>query len=188
MATVDSYREKTFSCPQCGWTGLGKDCVRRELFRDLFEIDCPGCGDKIELISLPLVSEILNTARRLGELDPSGTALFPYNSPSEGAGRFLYDPEQLPNIFEEFIVLTWDCDGQQPKANIFIKHGSRIIWREPCSDKGWERFKEIGEILKEKYGSRLKDLIPTTKAEIDFFGNSRALSSAFAQYRESFKK
>lgn len=82
----------------------------------------------------------------------------------------LYSPRQLPELDGEGIVLTWDQDG----ADSIIRYGDMTVWRERTGWEVYDRFEEIGLILKHKYGSRLVDLVPTPDSRYALLGDSSA--------------
>ncbi len=82
----------------------------------------------------------------------------------------LYSPRQLPdlpsNFADEELRFEWDQNG----ADSIVRHtdgsGSSgvVLWRECIGQTGQqasERFAEIAEVLRYKYGENLKDLVPT---------------------------
>jgi hypothetical protein len=42
-----------------------------------------------------------------------------------------------------------------------LRHGDREIWREPAYYESYQRFAEVYEILRERYGPRLAEVRPT---------------------------
>jgi len=89
----------------------------------------------------------------------------------EFAARSLKSPAQLPELEGETLVLTWDIEDEQKGGDTLIKHGERIIWREPAIYEGYERFEEVAQILKQKYRERLRDLVPTPHSEMYLYGD-----------------
>ena len=56
-------------------------------------------------------------------------------------------------------------------AETVIRHGERVIWREPAFFGYPERFEDVAVILQEKYGPHLKDVIPTWRAGDSLYGD-----------------
>ena len=80
----------------------------------------------------------------------------------------LQSPDQLPDIDGDELVFVWD----QIEPDSLIRYGSLIVWRE---DTGWEvydRFGEVADILKQKYGRRLIDMVPTLRSEYALYGDT----------------
>ena len=91
---------------------------------------------------------------------------------------------QLPDLGGESLVLTWD----QLEAESIILHEDRVIWREKTGWEVYERFEEIAGILKQKYGKRLKDLVPTTRSLYALYGDSTRAYFHVIFARESLSK
>ena len=81
----------------------------------------------------------------------------------------LKSPEQLPDIEGRKLAFTWDQEGEDS----VVRCGERIVWRERTGSRAQSRFGEIAAILQRKYGSRIKDLVPTPAAEAALYGEDR---------------
>ncbi|MBI4780821.1 MAG: HEAT repeat domain-containing protein [Oscillatoriophycideae cyanobacterium NC_groundwater_1537_Pr4_S-0.65um_50_18] len=80
----------------------------------------------------------------------------------------LSSPSQLPDLEGEMLHLEWD----QIEADSIIRHRGSIIWQERTGWEVYDRFEEIAAILKQKYGKRLTDLVPTTRSFYALYGDS----------------
>jgi hypothetical protein len=97
----------------------------------------------------------------------------------------LTAPEQLPHLPGETpLILTWD----QIEAHSLVLHGDRVIWRERTGWEVYARFEEIAGILKQRYGGRLVDLVPTPRSLYALYGDSTAACFHVAGVRESLGK
>jgi len=84
----------------------------------------------------------------------------------------LREPEQLPEIDEDSFTLVWDNEYSNPDdRRTLIKHGETLIFSEPARWEEYERFAEAADVLKARYGHRLKDLVPTPASEDWLFGD-----------------
>lgn len=81
---------------------------------------------------------------------------------------FLESKDQLPQIDQNLFKLYWDFDFYE-RATL-IKLGDSVIWKEPVTNNGYERFHKVGGILKSKYGKRLIDLIPQERSFDELIG------------------
>lgn len=93
----------------------------------------------------------------------------------------LYSPRQLPDLEGDALTLTWDQIG----AETVITHGDRVVWRERTGWEVYDRFAEIVEILRHKYGSRLVDLAPTERSLYALYGDSSRALFHVASARQS---
>jgi len=94
----------------------------------------------------------------------------------------LSEPSQLPDIAEPSFVLHWDFADDGSRKETLIKHGDHVIFAEPAFYEGYERFIEVAEILHNRYGTALRDLIPTAASKLylcgDYSGSSRVVAAA----------
>jgi hypothetical protein len=96
----------------------------------------------------------------------------------------LYSPRQLPDLDGESMALTWDQDG----ADSIVRYGQLTVWREQSGWEVYDRFEEIALILKQKYGSRLVDLVPTPNSRYALLGDSSAAIFHVDSAREALGK
>jgi len=83
----------------------------------------------------------------------------------------LKSPEQLPELDGPKLTLVWDCVEEATRRVTVLRQGDIEIWREPALYEGYERFREIVLILKQKYGARLADVVPTPGSELYLYGD-----------------
>jgi len=60
----------------------------------------------------------------------------------------------------------------------------RTIWREMAVFEGYKRFERVAAILKDQYGSRLKELAPTPRSTLYLHGDSLTASDIVKRMRE----
>src|SRR5437868_12186368 len=70
--------------------------------------------------------------------------------------------KQLPEIEEAQFTLTWELElGHSAEERFWVvKHGERVIYREDAKYEDYHRFEVLARLIKQKYGSRVKDLVP----------------------------
>lgn len=135
------------------------------------EFDCPKCGQAVLLISYPTIEESRANWEKLSDAERQHV---------EAAERFhdkferekLKEPSDLPEIPGDEFVLTWDFVEREPgDSRTIIKVGDEEIFSEPAVYEGYERFNEVAEILKSKYGPRVRDLIPSEASLLYLYGD-----------------
>ena len=131
-----------------------------EVFADVNEMACPNCKDKIGAVSSTM--ELEDNFDRLSS------------------------PEQLPELPGESIVLIWDIE-RYDGGDTIIRFGEKVVWREPAYYEGSERFIEIVDILIQKYGSRLRDLIPSENSELLLYGDRIVSIDLIGKCREKIR-
>lgn len=88
----------------------------------------------------------------------------------------LESATQLPDIPADPLVLVWDIEFESEgetagEPYTIIKHQGRVIWRERAYYECVGRFNEVVKVLREKYGDRLKALVPTSRSETYLYGD-----------------
>jgi len=96
----------------------------------------------------------------------------------------LYSPRQLPELEGESLKLTWD----QIDADSIISHGEQIVWRERTGWEVYDRFEEITEIFRHKYGQRLVEIVPTERSRYALYGDSTRASFHVESARRSLQE
>ena len=67
--------------------------------------------------------------------------------------------------------MIWDFEADEDYGRTLIKHGDVVIFSEPARWEESRRFREVAEILKAKYGDRIKDLVPTEGSKLNLYGD-----------------
>lgn len=165
------WREHQYECPKCTWTGTGEACATGGMFQDLWEIECPKCGERLDVIQYPTIEEIRANWDKASEADKA-QVLAREAFLKQAAATELRDPEQLPEIKGDQIVLVWDKDfGDKHRNQTVIRYGDHEIWREACYYEGIGRFSTVVNLLRKKYGWRLKDVVTTLGSHVDLYGD-----------------
>jgi hypothetical protein len=59
------------------------------------------------------------------------------------------------------LAILWMGGSNSRIVRTLIKHEGVSIFSEPARYEGYRRFEDIAQILKAKYGDRIKGLVPT---------------------------
>jgi hypothetical protein len=169
----DDYKSLILECSRCHWKGTFEQ-GSVECYADLMDCTCPEChvfvSPMLAIVLFPTLEELRANADRPGVREwVQGIDGFFDRFESQK----LRGPEQLPEINDDSFSLIWDHEPSQGKddARTLIKHKDVLIFSEPaCFHCG--RFGEIAELLKAKYGDRVKDLVPTKKSESALYGEA----------------
>lgn len=163
----EEWTKKAYSCSACSWKGNGEESARGRLYRGAFlELSCPTCSEFLDVLILPSEhgcekSRENLTEDQLKELKKAEEQERKYRE------KCLAAPGQLPDLSEEDITLGWDME----QGETLVTNGELVIWREPVIYEGFDRFEQVALILKEKYGTRLKDLVPTDRSKLFLYGD-----------------
>lgn len=81
--------------------------------------------------------------------------------------------EQLPEISDPEFALSWDlemAEGATPEERHWIiRHGSQVIYREPARYEDYHRFELLARLLRQKYGTRIRDLVPADSNDVAYY-------------------
>jgi hypothetical protein len=169
----DDYKSAILECPTCHWKGTFEQGFV-EYYAQLMDTTCPRCdilkAPILAIVSYPSLEEARANSDRPGirewvqQID-SRLDLF--------EAQKLRTVEQLPEISEDSFTLIWDfeCEEHGNNARTLIKHQGVTIFSEPGRWECCERYEEVAEILRAKYGGRIKDLLPTLKSEYCLCGD-----------------
>ena len=163
-------------CSACSWSGFGRDARMGEVFEDGEAYHCPSCDAYFRFVGGPFEWESLSDPRAPAA-DRMAAAVVLTNV-EEFERSKLVDPSQLPDLEPPPVVLTWDTDGAPTNIGfVLILADGREIWREKSWFENYRRFGEVAEILQRKYGTGLRDLVPTRRSEMDLWGDKLAAPS-----------
>jgi hypothetical protein len=83
----------------------------------------------------------------------------------------LREPDQLPDLAGSALVIDWDFEERDGETWTILRHEGRELWGELAFWEGYERFAEVFEILRRRYGGRLAELRPTPASEMYLYGD-----------------
>ena len=179
----DPWREWELKCEACGWTGTGAGLTTGETFRELYEADCPRCGKTVLLVSYPTHDEV---GRNLDELDAPEREMFErateWGRRSEAAQ--LRDSSQLPEIERETDLFQMTSPDGDPWGRMQrVVHAGHVRWEEPADYGSYWRLGEVAQILKARYGDRLRDLVPVENSVVYLYGDRFSTPGYVAEVR-----
>jgi hypothetical protein len=163
----EEWMKKAYTCSDCSWRGTGGESARGIMYRGKFlELTCPTCSASLDVLILPAEKGCAHSREGLTE-----EQLKAKEEADEQERQYrekcLSSTEQLPTLPDGEITLNWDMEQDQTQ----IRNGEAVIWSEPAIYEGFDRFEQIALILKDKYGKRLKDLVPTDRSKLFLYGD-----------------
>ena len=172
----DNWRTDQYACEPCKWRGTGAELPQGEILSSYFELLCPVCEELVTLVMLPTLEESRANWEKLSQDEREQVEAIERHQ-ADFTARGLTENSQLPDIETPSFVLHWDFAYSESNNETLIKHGDTIIFREPAFYEGYERFIEVAEILRTRYGSALRDLIPTEDSNTYLYGDSHSSSN-----------
>ncbi|CAG0955900.1 hypothetical protein BURK2_00464 [Burkholderiales bacterium] len=177
--TWHTYTDQHFGCNECGWQGKGDALIYGDSFSDLVELDCPACQTKVSFVMYPTLAESRANWERLSAAEKAWVETIE-KARAEFDAICLKTPEQLPAIEEPEFSLAWDMSDE---GQTVLRLADRVIFSEPPVFEGYERFEEVARILKARYGTALRDLVPTQASATYLYGDSLTASDRIAGFR-----
>jgi len=167
----DEWRTSHYHCHRCGSLNDGSTLAMGESDWDLTEYDCPDCGALLLLVLHPTIEESRANWEKLDDSERQHVERIERNCERFQREK-LKDAGDLPNVSLAEFSLSWDLVGDESHSlRTVIKLGDQVLFSEPVLYEGYERFKEVARILKAKYGSRLKDMVPTEQSYQYLYGD-----------------
>ena len=171
----DDYEQRWQSlrqeCPQCGWSGELDAAGRRTA--DL----CAECQLVLAAVygadDAGTEREGLDSRQRaaVDEIERRLDSRRAHMDRVEG--QMLHSADQLPDLDAAAVTVTWDVERPAVgEITTVLRTGDRVLWRELAGRADRQRFAQVAGILREKYGERLEDLVPTRQAELQLYGDS----------------
>ncbi len=182
----DDWQSAQFECKACGWKGSGTELIEGEPFSDLYEANCPKCRECVTTVMFPTIEEARSNWDKVPPLDRMMVEYMEAHQASFEA-RKLFAPEQLPDVEGDDLVIVWDID-QFNGGDTIIRYGNLELWREPAFYEGYWRFSEVVDLLMQKYGERVQDLVPTRKSGNFLYGDSGSASRYVEEYRRKMRQ
>jgi hypothetical protein len=188
LSYYDDWRNAVLTCPQCGWTGTFEQGAV-EHYSELFDSSCPSCpwedSPILAIVSYPTIAESEKNWERLSDSERKQvTAIKAFQAKFEA--RALKSADQLPEIEEPRIHIQWDQDSEG--GNTILRWREQVLWTEPACWEGVDRYAEVVDILKEKYGDRLYDVEPSTRSELYLFGDQYSARDQVDRIRAELRR
>jgi hypothetical protein len=172
----DGWQDREFACDSCEWRGTGSGTASGEVFRDLYERDCPQCGTRLLVVSFATHEEIRAAAAASNQ-----EAISMLKAVEESEARWdiweverLTRVEQLPDLDESVITASMtigpDLDVPQSDSELKLWLNNQLVHREPGFFESIEPLKRIVPLLRAKYGERFKS-IDISQASVYLYGD-----------------
>ncbi len=159
----DDWKTEILECPKCGWKGTFEE-GDVGYYEQLMDSSCPTCSypndPMLAIVSYPTHDEV---EANLDKLSVRERSAYRQRKRHEQLWETycLRRPEQLPDLEGDEITLIWDMEDVGDDSWTVIRHGDRVVWREPAWYECYPRFDAMLYLLKRKYGRRLVDVEPT---------------------------
>ena len=155
MSQYYQYKNQSYRCNKCGWEGLGSEADENDEINSFLALCCPKCYKNIDCISYPTIEESLE----YGSDEEKAHAHKKQEFIDHVMAYRLKSSDQLPDIETDKIIISLREDESEAgdDSHIVLYWNSKELWREIRTYEYYDRYLELGKILKEKYGERLID-------------------------------
>ena len=160
----EAFETMSCRCSECDWEGVGSDLGLQFQGRQTWA-SCPHCF--YDLATITAFSEEEYENSYIGERCREFVAMCKREQ--------ITDPKALPSIKGLSLELTWDIDEPEgePHDYVVVKYKDQEVLREMAYWKNKDRFDEVNEMLKARYGIRFRGLNPTFRSFMYLHGSER---------------
>jgi len=189
LSYYDDWKNAVLTCPECGWTGTFEQ-GDVEHYSELFDCSCPSCPygptrPILAIVSYPTIVEAEQNWEKLSDSQRKQVTAIKA-SQAEFEGQKLRSADQLPEIEEPRIHIQWDQDAEF--GSILLRWRGQVLWTEPARWECVDRYAQVVDILKEKYGDRLYDVEPSRCSEMYLIGDRLSARDKIEQIRAELRK
>jgi hypothetical protein len=181
----DAWQSVELDCPICHWKGTFKEGLVG-YYQELQDCSCPNCDFLISpilaIVSYPTIDEMLASGRPTDIQQADKIKQFQKNFDS----KKLMNKEQLPAVNSTSFTLAWDLVEANGERLAVIRHDDRVLFSEPALWEGYKRFEQVCKIVREQYGTSVKDLVPTQNSELYLYGDISSAPAFVAAARRNF--
>jgi len=187
----DNWKEVVLTCPSCGWSGtFNQGSV--EYYEELADSSCPACewadAPMLAIVSFPTLDE---TEANIDKLSVEEKSAFAERKQflAEVEKTSLKSSDELPDIVEDEVVVSWEISEDQDGILwTTVVQGNQVIWSERAVYEGADRFVKVVDILRQKYGDRLLDVIPTVGSSMYLYGDRLSSIDLVKKARASLRR
>jgi hypothetical protein len=177
----------------CGWSGKAGH-GNREDYRALYDISCPNCDRMLFIVAYPTHEETREAASAGNREAKQNLVVVAHREAflARAEEHKLTAADELPDLEGDELVIDWDFeepakDEERKDSWTVLRQGDRVIWREVAFYEGYERFGEVLEILRSRYGPSLIDLRPTERSGNYLYGDVLSSGSTVRSLRASLR-
>ena len=195
IAWNSEWDHEYVTCHQCNT----ETCAWNLLFEcpyDQLYLKCPDCSQHLMTIDYSSPKEYVHRVRTYCKDDDYVKYRYETITKNSELERIkfleivekskLRSADQLPDINSEEIIITWKIgQGDSQYKTIDICYKNQVLWTEILIYEHYERYLEVGKILKEKYKKKLKDFIPDSSILFDLYGDCGESIQMVAEFRKS---
>jgi hypothetical protein len=187
----DDWKTAVLTCPKCGWSGSFEEAAV-EYHEELMDCSCPVCAwpdaPMLAIVSYPTLEEAEANSSKLSREEKASLSKRKQFLAEVEQTR-LKSPDDLPDVAGSRIVLSWEFrEDQDGRSWTDIRHGAKVLHSERAVYEGAERFVEVAALLKQKYGGRVVDLVPSDASSAYLYGDNLKSPAMVERVRASLRE
>lgn len=168
---VYTWGKSEIDCPHCKWRGRPKmSMVEFDVtFRrgEPAAFHCPACFKDIGFVDFFSFEDAL---ANWDDLSEESRAIALHNAAVDRLRRSprLVGPAQLPDLEGDELRFTWHLEKGEMGSAIVLSVGDRTVWSQllGAESEGFNVYSRVASILKERYGARVRDFVPTAEVVV----------------------
>jgi hypothetical protein len=166
----DDWKSAVLECPRCHWSGKFSEGLVG-YYKELMDSTCPKCdfahAPMLATVNYPTLEEMRSSGDPSAVLQAGVMEQLRKNYEAQK----LKSSGQLPDLDAPSFALVWDFIEDHDEHRTVFRYGDRVLFSEPAVWEGYQRFEEVCKIVREKYGSKVTDLVPTSASELYLWGD-----------------
>ena len=164
-----TWKKTEIECPHCSWRG--KPSIKLVEFDAIFRhnlpaaFHCPNCFKDVGFVDFFDSEDDKANWNDLSE-ESRATVLQNEATRKLGLATRLVNAAQLPDLEGDELRFTWHWTRQDDGWFMVLALGERVVWRQSlgAESEGMNFYSRVASILKERYGDRVRDFVPTPEA------------------------
>lgn len=175
MAVIKSehyaYQVEKITCRQCGWTGLGKETKKEfDEHPGGMPYHCPKCNVYFRRVAWPTDEETLKYGPKKKKEQVRQSNIHMAKLKKKWDAAKLKGIKDLPKVTGDSLeFVSRETRDEDNDVVMTVTCGGQLIWKEVVYYEYYQRFMDIGRMLKTKYRARMIDIIPD--GGIDLYGD-----------------
>jgi hypothetical protein len=165
-----NWQQELLCCSWCGWVGNASVHHLEDAGAFGAIIQCPKCRRRMGEVLFPNLKDTEEAAAQ-GNTEAQLRLPELLRELEQAQHRFLkfeqqkiMRVDQIPELAGDSLEFIWDFAKIDGENYQIIQTGNVEIWRELAFFENIDRFNEVKELLRRKYGSRFKALTPSRES------------------------
>jgi hypothetical protein len=162
-----NWQQELLCCSRCGWVGNASIHHLEDAGAWGAIIRCPKCQRRIGEVLFP---NLKDTEEAAAQGNPEAQLRLPelLRELGQAQSRILrfeqqkiMSVDQIPELAGDNLEFIWDLAARDGESYQVIRLGDTEVWKELAFFENIDRFNQVKELLRQKYGARFNALTPS---------------------------